>query len=173
MNYLVAVLKDRNAAEEAYTALEKAGLALQDVGIVGKGFREMDSYKTLQDPSEDAKRQSRWMAVWLVPFGFFGGVVFTQMTQFQTFSWAGYVGNYVVGGIVGSLSGLMGSVFVGGGVSLLFGGKEGMPLRQHLAEGRYLVIASGSEGTMRKAIPILEVVGDLETLKSFADSAVG
>jgi hypothetical protein len=168
MKYLVAVLKDRNAAETAYTRLEQEGLALQDVGIVGRGFRSIEDY-TIVDPSEDAKRQSRLMAFWLVPFGFFGGVVFTVMTKLDTFGWAGPVGNYVVGGVVGSLSGLMGSVFAGGGVSLLFGGKEGMPLRQHLGLGRYLVVARGSDGVLRKAIPVLEGVGDLETLKSFAD----
>jgi hypothetical protein len=32
------------------------------------------------------------------------------------------------------------------------------------------VVARGSEGTLRKAIPVLENTVDLETLKSFADT---
>jgi hypothetical protein len=92
------------------------------------------------------------------------------MTQLDTFAWAGPIGNYLVGGIAGALSGLMGSVVAGGGTSLLFGGKEGMSLQQHLELGRYLVVARGSEGTLRKAIPVLEGTLDLETLKSFADT---
>jgi hypothetical protein len=169
MKYLVAVLKDRNAAEVAYTKLETEGLALQDIGIVGRGFRSIDDY-TILDPSENARRQSRMMAIWLTPFGFGGGIVFTLMTQLDTFAWAGPTGNYLVGGLAGALSGLMGSVVAGGGTSLLFGGKEGMSLQQHLTLGRYLVVARGSEGTLRKAIPVLENTVDLETLKSYADT---
>ena len=44
MNYLVAVLPDRIQAEAAYTALEKEGLPIEQVSILGKGYKSADEF---------------------------------------------------------------------------------------------------------------------------------
>ena len=49
MNYLIAVLPDRIKAEEAYTALEKAGIPLSKMAIAGRGYKSADELG-LYDP---------------------------------------------------------------------------------------------------------------------------
>lgn len=44
MNYLIAVLSDCIQAEEAYTALEKVGVPLNQLSIVGKGYKSASEF---------------------------------------------------------------------------------------------------------------------------------
>jgi hypothetical protein len=168
-NYLVAVLSDRIQAETVYSALEEAGLPLSAVTILGKGYQSADEYGLI-DPNEQARRQVRLMATWLLPFGFLGGITFTRITGLETFAYAGELGNFLIGGVLGALSGLLGSVFVGGGVGLLVGGGDALPYRNRLNAGKYLVVVKGSDGLIRRATTILRRY-DLETLQGYRDPA--
>ena len=56
MNYLIAVLSDQFQAEEAYTALEKAGIPLNKVAIAGRGYKTADELGLL-DPMKQAKKE--------------------------------------------------------------------------------------------------------------------
>jgi hypothetical protein len=100
MNYLVTVLFDRIQAEAAYTELEKQGLAMDKVTILGKGYQSADEFGLI-DPNDMAIRQSKSMAIWLIPFGFLGGIAFSLSTGLHTFAWAGEAGNHIVGGLLG------------------------------------------------------------------------
>jgi hypothetical protein len=151
MNYLVAVLPNRIEAEEAYLALEKEGI---ENTILGKGYKTADEFGLI-DPKEKAIKQAKLMAFWLVPFGFFSGFTFSLISGLHTFSWAGEIGNHVVGGLLGAASGGMGSVFVGGGVGLVVGGGDALPYRNRLDAGKYLIVVQGSEGLTRQATRIL------------------
>lgn len=154
MNYLVAVLPDRIRAEAAYVALEKEGLPMEQVAILGKGYKSADEYGLI-DPNEQARQQAKLMATWLVPFGFAAGVTFSVITGLQTFAWAGELGNHLIGGLLGAISGAMGSVFVGGGVGLLVGSGDALPYRNRLNAGKYLIVVKGSENITRQATRIL------------------
>ncbi|MEB3337712.1 MAG: hypothetical protein VKJ46_09635, partial [Leptolyngbyaceae bacterium] len=101
MNYLVAVLPDRIQAEAAYSALEKEGLPMDKVAILGKGYKSADEYGLI-DPNEEARKNATMMATWLVPFGFAAGFTFSLITNLQTFAWAGEIGNHVIGGLLGA-----------------------------------------------------------------------
>ena len=113
-NYLVTVLADRIQAESAYTLLEKQGLPLSKVTILGRGYKSIDEFGLI-DPNEVAQKQAKLMATWLVPFGFVGGAGFSILTNLHTFAWAGEIGDHIIGGLLGSIGGAMGSVFIGGG----------------------------------------------------------
>jgi hypothetical protein len=63
----------------------------------------------LLNPGLARQRRQRSMARWLMPFGFFAGLTFTQITSLETFSALGPWGEPVVGGLLGLGSGLMGS----------------------------------------------------------------
>lgn len=154
MNYLVAVLPDRIRAEAAYVALEKEGLPLAQVAILGKGYKSADEYGLI-DPNEQAAKQAKLMATWLVPFGFAAGVTFSLITDLKTFAWAGELGNHAIGGLLGAISGAMGSVFVGGGVGLLVGSGDALPYRNRLNAGKYLIVVKGSESLTRQATRVL------------------
>lgn len=167
MNYLVAVLPDRIQAEAAYVALEKEGLPAPQVAILGKGYKSADEYGLI-DPNEQARKQARLMATWLVPFGFAAGFTFSWITDLDTFAWAGSLGNHIIGGLLGAVSGAMGSVFVGGGVGLLFGGGDALPYRNRLNAGKYLIVVKGSETLTRQATRILRQF-EPENIQGYAD----
>jgi hypothetical protein len=165
-NYLVAVVSDRIQAETAYSALEKADLPMQQIAILGKGYQSADEYGLI-DPNERAMKQSKLMAFWLIPFGFFAGFTFNLITNLQTFGWAGEIGNHLIGGLLGAASGALGSVLVGGGVGLIVGGGDALPYRNRLNAGKYLVIVKGTDILTRKATRILEQLSP-ESLKGYA-----
>ncbi|WP_448563202.1 hypothetical protein [Trichothermofontia sp.] len=154
MNYLVAVLRDRIQAEAAYSALEAAELPMQQISIIGRGYKSADEFGLL-DPVEQAQKQAKLMAFWLIPFGFAAGITFSLITHLNTFAWAGEVGNHIVGGILGALSGALGSVFVGGGAGLALGSGDALPYRNRLNAGQYLVVVKGTAIVTEKATRIL------------------
>jgi hypothetical protein len=170
MTYLVAVLKDRIQAEAAYSALEAEGLPMDKVAILGRGYRSADEYGLI-DPNEQARKQVRLMASWLVPFGFIGGSGFNLITGLDTFAWAGEIGSPLIAGVLGALSGLMGSVFVGGGVGLVIGGGDALPYRNRINAGKYLIVVNGSDVLVRQATRSLRAF-DPESLQGYAEPGV-
>ena len=154
MNYLIAILPDRIKAEEAYTALEGAGISQQQLTILGKGYKSADEFGFI-NPNQQAKKRAIQMAYWLVPFGFAAGYTFNLITGLDTFSWTGELGNHILGGVLGAIGGGMGSVFIGGGVGLSVGSGDALPYRNRLNAGKYLVVVGGSESLKREATEIL------------------
>jgi hypothetical protein len=169
MNYLVAVLPDRIQAEAAYLALEKEGVPIDKVSILGRGYKSADEFGLI-DPNERAKQQSRLMATWLVPFGFVSGVAFSILTDLNTFAWAGEVGDHFIGGLLGAGAGAMGSLFAGGGVGLILGGGDALPYRNRLNAGKYLIVVQGPETAIRLATRVLRQF-EPENLQGYADPA--
>ncbi len=167
MNYLVAVLGDRIQAEAAYLGLEKEGIKST---ILGRGYKSADEFGLI-DPNEEAKKQVRLMAVWLIPFGFFAGFTFSFITGLETFAWAGEIGNHIIGGLLGAVSGALGSVVSGGGVGLIIGGGDALPYRNRLDAGKYLIVVQHAESVTRQATRILRQF-DPENLQGYADKTV-
>lgn len=165
MNYLIAVLPNRIQAEAADIALEEQGIKGT---ILGKGYKTADEFGLI-DPKEQAKKQIKFMAIWIIPFGFFAGFTFSYITGLQTFAWAGEIGNHVVGGLLGAASGFMGSVFVGGGVGLVEGSGDALPYRNRLDAGKYLIVVQGSEMITRQATKILRDF-EPENIQGYAES---
>lgn len=167
MNYLVAVLSDRIQAESAYSELEKEGLPMNTISILGKGYKSADEFGFL-DPKEKAGQLAKLMSFWLVPFGFVGGVTFSLITGLDTFAWAGEIGNHVIGGLLGAVSGAMGSFFVGGGVGLTSGSGDALPYRNRLDQGKYLIVVQGNEAQTLKASSILRRLKP-ENIQGYSD----
>lgn len=164
MSYLVAILGDRIKAEEAYTALEKANITMNSVDILGRGFKSADEYGLI-DPKEEAWKQIRRMAVWIVPFGFAGGVAFNISTGLNTFPWAGALGNQIIGGVLGAIGGAMGSFFIGGGTSLA---GDAVSYRNRISAGKYLVVVKGSDALISQASRILRAFRP-ENIQGYTD----
>lgn len=168
MNYLVAVLADRIQAEAAYLALEKEGVPIDKVTILGRGYKSADEFGLI-DPNEQAKKQSRLMLYWLVPFGFVAGVAFNFLTDLRTFPWAGELGNRLIGGLLGAGAGAMGGLFAGGGTGLILGSGDALPYRNRLNAGKYIVVVQGSESITRQATRILRSF-EPENIQGYADT---
>ena len=154
MNYLIAVLANRIQAEEAYSALEREGLPMQQVSILGKGYKSADEFD-LMNPNIEAKKRMRILAYWTIPLGFVAGYAFNLQTGLEIVEWAGSIGNHIIGGIFGAIAGAMGSFFVGSGVGLVSSSGDALPYRNRLDEGKYLIVVQGSEVLTRHATRIL------------------
>ena len=170
MNYLIAVMSDRIQAEAAYSALEKENLPMNQIAILGRGYKSADEFGLI-DPNQQAQKQARLMSYWLVPFGFLAGVAFSLATQLNTFAWAGEIGNHLVGGLLGAVGGAMGSVFVGGGVGLAVSSGDVLPYRNRLNAGKYLVVVKGSESLTLRATGILRQF-EPENIQGYVDLGV-
>lgn len=166
MNYLIAVLPDRIQAEAAYSALEKAGLPLENITILGRGYKSADEFGLI-DPQQPARRMAKLMAYWLVPFGFIGGYAFNLLTDFQLFDWAGAQGNHIIGGFFGAIAGAMGSFFIGGGTGAAVGSGDALPYRNRLKAGKYLVVVMGPANLTNQATRILKQFNP-ENLQGYA-----
>ncbi|MEO0535557.1 MAG: hypothetical protein AAF215_17005 [Cyanobacteria bacterium P01_A01_bin.123] len=154
MNYLVAVLSDRIKAEAAYSALEAADFAMENIDILGKGYKSADEYGLI-DPNQEAWKQVRLMALWLIPFGFGAGFIFNLITGLDTFPWAGTLGNQIIGGCLGAASGALGSFVVGGGVGLAIGSGDAIAYRNRLNAGKYVVVVKGTDSIIGQATRII------------------
>jgi hypothetical protein len=160
-------LSDRIQAESAYTLLEQQGLPLSKITILGRGYKTADEFGLI-DPNEVAQKQAKLMAIWLVPFGFIAGIGFSLATGLQTFAWAGEIGNHAVGGLLGSIGGAMGSVFIGGGGGIAFGSGDALPYRNRINAGKYLIVVEGSQLLLQQATTVLRKY-DLENIQSYID----
>lgn len=169
MNYLIAVLQNRIEAEEAYSALEKEGLPMDKVTILGRGYKSADEFGLI-DPNLEAKKQAKNLAYWTIPFGFVAGYAFNLQTGINIVEWAGSLGNHIIGGIFGAIAGAMGSFFVGGGAGLIFSSGDALPYRNRLREDKYLIVVKGSESVILLATPILRQFNP-ENIQGYVDPA--
>ncbi len=169
MNYLIAVLKNRIEAEEAYSALEREGLPMDKVSILGKGYKSADEFG-LMNPKIEAKKQIKTLAYWTIPFGFLAGFGFNVQTGIEIVEWAGSLGNHIIGGLFGAIAGAMGSFFVGGGAGLVFSSGDALPYRNRIDEGKYLIVVQGQDTLTLKATRILRQF-EPETIQGYVDPA--
>ncbi|MFB8789004.1 MAG: hypothetical protein U7123_09195 [Potamolinea sp.] len=167
MNYLIAVLQNRIEAEEAYSALEKEGLPMDKVSIVGRGYKSADDINLI-DPASQAKKQAKALAFWTIPFGFVAGFAFNLQTGIQILEGVGPLGNHIIGGLFGAIAGAMGSFFVGGGVGLTSGSGDALPYRNLLNEGKFLIVVKGSEILTKQATKILRQF-EPENIQGYVD----
>ena len=105
---VVVVLDDLGRLEALRERLQAHRPAPVRIETIGSGQTPLAAVERLQ-PATSRRRRQRSMARWLMPFGFLAGVTFTQITDLQTFSALGSWGEPVVGGLLGMVSGLMGS----------------------------------------------------------------
>lgn len=137
VDYLVATYRDRIAAEGAYVAAEKAGIPLDAVRLVGRGYDGLDDV-ALWDKDVAAWKQIRMLLLWLLPFGFVAGTAFNLITRIGMIS---PLVDPVIGGFLGMGSAAMGAFFVGGGVGLTTNRRPSV--RQRLEDGQYLLVIAG------------------------------
>ena len=73
----------------------------------------------LLNPNLARKDRQKTLATWLIPFGFIAGLSFSQMTDLKTFAEMGFPNQFekLIGGLVGMISGWLGSFFAAGGIT--------------------------------------------------------
>ncbi|MFS6828383.1 hypothetical protein [Cyanobium sp. ATX-6F1] len=91
------------------------------------------------NPAIGRRLRQRSMARWLMPFGFFAGLTFTQITDLQTFAFLGTWGEPLMGGLLGMASGWMGS-FAAAASIVPEDDDRIRSLRNRLNEGNWLLL---------------------------------
>ena len=138
MSTYVITLKEKEAAKELLLKLREAQTPILNCDLVEplviKKDHEDTSIETpkeiftdqsnfndikLLNPTLAKKERQKTLATWLIPFGFIAGLSFSQMTGLNTFAELGFPNQFekLLGGLVGMISGALGSYFSAGGIS--------------------------------------------------------
>ena len=99
---------------------------------------DIDSVEMLS-PKLARKMRQKLMILWLLPFGFFTGIAMTLMTDMDTFASYGTLGASLIGGLLGLVSGWMGSYAAAMSVKIENSDDVRM-LRNRHQQGRWLLL---------------------------------
>lgn len=165
MNYVIAVFLDRAAANAARETLRDEGVPSEQVLLADSATPVNSDLAFLGIRSG----QKRFMAYWLVPFGFVGGYAFNLSTQYDLVASLGPQANHLVGGLLGAIAGFVGSLFTGSNITP-FGKTTTPPYAKWLRQGRCLLIVQGAPNITNKARSLLRQT-DPENLESYVTSA--
>jgi len=142
---VVVVLESRRRLRELRDQLAALQPPLASLVAVGEGETPLEQVAEL-NPALARQRRQKGMALWLIPFGFFAGLTFTQITDLQTFAALGPWGEPLVGGLLGMGSGWMGSFVAAASVSSEVDDRI-RTLRNRLEEGSWLLVLEPATGT--------------------------
>jgi hypothetical protein len=171
MNYLIAVLKKRIQAEDAYSALARAKLPIHQVEILGDGFKNADDFGLI-NPNQQALKQAKKLMTWLIPFGFGAGYLFNLLTQITIVSWGNDFVNYLIGGLFGAGAGALGALIVGVIIGWTVASGDAIAYRNRLNAGKYLIIVKGSDEIINQATKVL-CQFELENIQGYRKPALG
>ena len=168
-NYLVAVLPERIKAEEAYLALQNANLPIEQLDILGRGYKTADEFGLI-NPNDEAKKQIDLLANWVILFGFAAGYFFNLLTGIEIISWLGNVGNHILGGLFGAAAGAFGAFATGTLSGWTVGSKDVIAYRNRLNSGKYLIIAQGTSAFIHEATQLLRKYSP-ENLQGYVETS--
>jgi len=133
----VIVFKERQPAKELVIKLREAQTPILNFDLIEPLNNKIDDIDLRMENSEDIfinelnfdnikllnptlarKDRQKALATWLIPFGFIAGLSFSLMTDLKTFAEIGFPTQLekLLGGLVGMISGWLGSFFAAGGV---------------------------------------------------------
>ena len=135
MSTCVIVFKKKQPAQELVLNLREAQTPFLNCDLIEPLNKKMDSENINLEDSEEffinesnfnnvkllnpnlaRKDRQKALATWLIPFGFITGLSFSQMTDLKTFAEMGFPNQFekLLGGLVGMISGWLGSFFAAG-----------------------------------------------------------
>ncbi|AIQ97932.1 hypothetical protein [Prochlorococcus sp. MIT 0801] len=138
MSTYVITLKEKKLAKELLLKLREAQTPITNCDLVEPLDNRTDNEDSNLDTSEGIlvnqsnfkdikllnpalarKDRQKALATWLIPFGFIAGLSFSQMTDLKTFANMGFPNQLekLLGGLVGMISGALGSFFSAGGTN--------------------------------------------------------
>jgi hypothetical protein len=149
---VVAVFQNHADAEEAVRALEKGGIPIQKISIIGRDFQLREDVQGYYRPS-DAAKEGAGFGAW------FGGL-WGMLMGFGLFLLPG-AGPLIV---LGPLAGLIAGAISGAGVGALVSGlmalgidkEKALKLQARLQAGEFLVTVAGMPEEIERARQILQ-----------------
>tara|TARA_B100000579_G_scaffold33204_1_gene23218 strand:+ start:43 stop:606 length:564 start_codon:yes stop_codon:yes gene_type:complete len=134
----VIIFKGKQTAEELLLKMREAQTPILNCDLIEPLNKKMNSENSnleandgllikefnfndvkLLNPTLAQKDRQKTLATWLIPFGFIAGLSFSQMTDLKTFADMGFPNQFekLIGGLVGMISGWLGSYFSAGGIN--------------------------------------------------------
>jgi hypothetical protein len=141
---VVVVMSDRRRLRQLRDRLAEQRPPMARLVAIGAGETDLAEVERL-NPAAARRRRQRSMARWLMPFGFLAGLTFTQITDLHTFDAVGAWGEPVIGGLLGMVSGWMGSFAAAASVSSEEDDRI-RGLRNRLEEGSWLLLVETPAG---------------------------
>jgi uncharacterized membrane protein len=149
---VVAVYRNHSDAEEAVRALEKSGIPMRKISIIGRDFQLREDVQGYYRPSDAAKEGAS--------FGAWIGGLWGMLLGFGLFLVPG-VGPLIA---LGPLAGLIAGAISGAGVGALVSGlmalgmdeEKALKLQARLQAGEFLVTVTGASEEIARARQILQ-----------------
>jgi hypothetical protein len=145
---IIAVFANESAALEGFRLLQRSGFSPENVAIVGKGYRDADAVG-FADPVKVAKERALRTAGFTGIVGSVMGLTFNLITHIQIVP--NQILTWAIAAFLGGISGVMGGLFVGGGVGLVLESGESISYRNRIEKGKYLLLVEGKEDMVLKA----------------------
>ena len=138
MSTCVIIFKEKQPAKELLLKLTEVQTPILNCDLIEPLNKKIDSENITLENSEEVflnqlnfnnvkilnptlarKERQKALATWLIPFGFIAGLSFSQMTDLKTFAEMGFPNQLekLLGGLVGMISGWLGSVFSAGSIN--------------------------------------------------------
>jgi hypothetical protein len=155
-NATVGVFKTHNEAADAVKELNKGGFPMRKVSIIGKELQEIEDVKGYYTWKDQAKAGAGIGAFWGSLFGILVGVGFLTIPGIGPLFVAGSLAGILLGGAEGALVGSIGGGLFGSLLGLGINKAKVIKYQEHIAAGKYLVIAHGSVEEVEKARQILK-----------------
>lgn len=152
---LLAVYADHDAAEAAVKLLQKEGLPMQKLSIIGQDFTTIEKplgFVTTSSVASDGARVGAWTG------GFFGllvGAAFLIVPGVGPLVIVGPLAATLLGGIEGAIAGGAFGGLTGALLSLGVSNNDAIRYESELKAGKFLVSLNGDEAQIEKAKSVL------------------
>lgn len=158
-NSVVAIYESHTAAEGAVQALQKAGIDMKRLSIVGKGFHTEEHALGYYTSGDRMKlwggRGMMWGALW---GSLFGGALFLLPVVGPLVVMgplAGWIAGALEGAAVGGAAGVIGAALTSMGIP----DDRIVKYELEVKAGKYLVLANGSADMVERARGVLKSTG--------------
>jgi uncharacterized membrane protein len=162
-NSVVAIYDSHSEAEEAVKELEKSGLDMKKLSIIGKDYHAEENVVGYYNTGDRVKYWGKLGAFW----GGFWGMLFGSAFLFVPGIGPLVVGGPLVSWIIGALEGavVVGGLSAVGAALYSIGIPKGSILKYEtsLKANKFLLVAHGSPEEVKKAHDILKVSTATET----------
>jgi hypothetical protein len=148
---VVAVFPDHTSAEDAVRRLQKEGIPMQNVSIIGKDFQAIEKplgFVTTGSTAKDGARVGAWTGG---IFGLLLGAAFLIVPGLGAVVVAGPLAAALLGGVEGALAGAAFGGLTGALVGLGVSKDKAIRYESQVKVGKFLVTMHGDETQIQRA----------------------
>jgi uncharacterized membrane protein len=155
---VIAAYKSHREAEEAVRKLERAGISMQKISIIGRDFQVREDVQGYYRPSDAAKEGAGFGAWFGGLFGLLMGFGFFLLPVAGTIVVLGPLAGMVAGAISGAGIGALVNALIALGMSK----EEALKYQARLQAGEFLVSVIGTPDEVERARSLLQGTGEVD-----------